>query len=132
MTMTSPCVRPVLWACATGSQMTEGAMEQRSGGSLELLTGMILGAMGGFVVGLLMAPQSGTKTREQVSETVSDLRVRANEVLENVKGNTESLLTSTRATIDEKFNLLGEALEAGKKAAAYKREELIEGEGTAS
>ncbi len=107
-------------------------MEQRNGGGLELLTGMLLGAMGGFVVGLLMAPQSGTKTREQVTETVADLKVRANEVIENVRGNTESLLNSTRATIDEKLNLLGDALEAGKKAAAYKREELIEGEESAS
>ena len=108
-------------------------MEQRSGGgSLELLTGLVLGAMGGFIVGLIAAPQAGNKTREQMSETVADFRVRANEVLENVRGNTESLLTSTRATIDEKLNLLNEALEAGKKAAAYKREELIEGEESAT
>ncbi|MBU6429972.1 MAG: YtxH domain-containing protein [Cyanobacteria bacterium REEB65] len=108
-------------------------MEQRSGSSgLELLTGMLIGGIGGFLVGLLMAPQSGTKTREQMTETIGDLRVRANEVLENVRGNTESLLSSTRATIDEKLNLLTEALDAGKKAAAYKREELIEGEGSAT
>ncbi|MBM3269535.1 MAG: hypothetical protein FJZ01_18045, partial [Candidatus Sericytochromatia bacterium] len=46
--------------------------------------------------------------------------------------NTESLLASTRHTIEEKLQVLGEAMDAGKKAAAYKREELIEGEGTAS
>jgi gas vesicle protein len=106
-------------------------MDQRSG-TLELLTGLIVGALGGFAVGMLMAPQSGTRTREQLNDQISDLRVRTNEMLEHVRGNTESLLASTRTTIEEKLNLLSEAMEAGKKAAAYKREELIEGEGTAN
>ena len=104
-------------------------MEQRSG-TLELLAGLVVGAIGGFAIGLVMAPQSGTRTREQINDQLSDLRVRTNEVLEQVRGNTESLLSSTRRTIEDKLNLLSEAMEAGKKAAAYKREELIEGEGT--
>lgn len=106
-------------------------MEQRNG-TLELLTGLIFGALGGFAVGMLMAPQPGTRTREQISDQLSDIRLRTNEVLEHVRGNTESLLSSTRSTIEEKLTLLSEAMEAGKKAAAYKREELIEGEGTAT
>ncbi|MBM3275784.1 MAG: YtxH domain-containing protein [Candidatus Sericytochromatia bacterium] len=106
-------------------------MDQRSG-TLELLTGLIVGALGGFAVGMLMAPQTGTRTREQLNDQISDLRVRTNEMLEHVRGNTESLLASTRTTIEEKLNLLSDAMEAGKKAAAYKREELIEGEGTAN
>ncbi len=105
-------------------------MEQRSG-TLELLAGLIVGALGGFAVGMLMAPQSGTRTREQLNDQMADLKVRTNEMLENVRGNTESLLASTRHTIEEKLQVLNEAMEAGKKAAAYKREELIEGEGTA-
>lgn len=106
-------------------------MEQRSG-TLELLTGLIVGALGGFAVGMLMAPQSGTRTREQINDQLSDIQVRANEMLEHVRGNTESLLNSTRHTIEEKLSLLNDAMEAGKKAAAYKREELIEGEGKAT
>lgn len=107
-------------------------MDQRSSGTVELLAGLIVGALGGFAVGMLMAPQSGTRTREQLNDQISDLRVRTNEMLEHVRGNTESLLASTRHTIEEKLQVLGEAMDAGKKAAAYKREELIEGEGTAS
>ncbi|MBI6545176.1 MAG: YtxH domain-containing protein [Cyanobacteria bacterium NC_groundwater_1444_Ag_S-0.65um_54_12] len=106
-------------------------MGQHSG-TLELTLGLLVGALGGFVAGLLVAPQSGTKTRESLYDGLAELKVRTNEVLESVRGNTESLLNSTRSTIEQKLSLLNEALEAGKKAAAYKREELIEGEGPVS
>lgn len=108
-------------------------MEHRSSASgLEVLGGFVLGAVGGFLLGLLYAPQAGTRTREQVQENIGDLALRANELAENVKGNTESLLSTTRTTIEEKLNLLNEAVEAGRKAAAYKREELIEGDDASS
>lgn len=104
-------------------------MERNASSGLGVLGGLMIGAVGGFLVGLLMAPQSGSRTREQVAENLGDLSLRANELAENVKGNTESLLSTTRTTIEEKLSLLNEAVEAGRKAAAYKREELIEGEG---
>ncbi len=46
-----------------------------------------------------------------------------------LRGNTESLLTSTRAAIEEKLALLNDAVEAGRRAAERKRAELIEIEG---
>lgn len=104
-------------------------MERRGSASgPEILGGFVLGAVGGFLMGLLYAPQAGSRTREQVQENLGDLALRANEMAENFKGNTESLISTTRTTIEEKLNLLNEAVEAGRKAAAYKREELIEGE----
>jgi YtxH-like protein len=96
-------------------------MENRSGG-WELVGGLAIGAVGGFLVGLMVAPRSG-------SETIDDVRGRTNDVLENLRGNTESLLTTTRAAIEEKLALLNDAVEAGRRAAEYKRAELIENEG---
>lgn len=102
-------------------------MERRTSG-LEVLGGLVVGAALGFVAGMLFAPQPGGRTRDQLSENLSDLRLRTNEMMDNLKGNTESLISSTRSTIEEKLALLNEAVEAGRKAAAYKRDELIEGE----
>lgn len=102
-------------------------MERRTSG-LELMGGLVIGAALGFVAGMILAPQSGGRTRDQLNENLSDIRLRTNEMMDNLKGNTESLITSTRTTIEEKLNLLNDAVEAGRKAAAYKREELIEGE----
>ncbi len=104
-------------------------MERRSASGLEVLGGLLIGALGGFALGMLLAPQSGRNTRSQLGENLGDMGLRASELAENVRGNTESLLNTTRTTIEEKLALLNEAVEAGRKAAAYKREELIEGEG---
>lgn len=102
-------------------------MERRTSG-LEVLGGLVVGAAFGFVAGMILAPQSGGRTRDQLNENLSDIRLRTNEMMDNLKGNTESLITSTRSTIEEKLTLLNEAVEAGRKAAAYKRDELIEGD----
>lgn len=104
-------------------------MERRTSG-LEVLGGLVIGAALGFFAGMVLAPQSGGRTREDLNENLSDLRLRTNEMMDNLKGNTESLISSTRSTIEEKLTLLNEAVEAGRKAAAYKRDELIESEDT--
>jgi gas vesicle protein len=104
-------------------------MENRSAG-WELLGGLAIGAIGGFMLGMMVAPKSGTDTRERLGDSITDLRERTNDLLENVRGNTETLLNTTRQAIEEKMALLNEAVEAGRKAADYKRAELIEQEGT--
>jgi hypothetical protein len=79
---------------------------------------------------LLVAPRSGGETREVLGDSVLDVRDRTRDLLENVRGNTETLLDSTRQAIEEKMALLNDAIEAGRRAAEYKRAELIEQEGT--
>lgn len=104
-------------------------MENRSAG-WELMGGLAIGALGGFLLGMMVAPKAGADTRERLGDSVQDIRDRTNDLLENVRGNTESLLNSTRQAIEEKMALLNDAVEAGRKAADYKRAELIEQEGT--
>ncbi|HEY9721531.1 MAG TPA: YtxH domain-containing protein [Oscillatoriaceae cyanobacterium] len=100
-------------------------MENRSSG-WEVLGGLALGAAGGFLVGLLVAPRTGSETREVLGGSMQDVRERTQDMLENVRGNTESMLDTTRQAIEEKMALLNEAIEAGRRAAEYKRAELIE------
>ena len=103
-------------------------MENRSAG-WELMGGLAIGALGGFMLGLMVAPKAGVDTRERLGDSILDLRERTNDLLENVRGNTETLLNTTRQAIEEKMALLNEAVEAGRKAAEYKRAELIEQDG---
>lgn len=101
----------------------------RAGGGWELAAGLVVGALGGFLLGVMVAPKAGEESREKLGDSVSDLRERTTDLIENLRGNTESLLNTTRATIEEKMALLNEAVEAGRKAAEYKRAELIEQDG---
>ena len=103
-----------------------------SGGSggWALLGGLVVGAVGGFLVGVMVAPKAGEESREKLGDSIGDIRERTTDIIENLRGNTESLLNSTRAAIEEKMALLNEAVEAGRKAAEYKRAELIEQEGS--
>jgi len=102
-------------------------MENRSGG-WELLGGMAIGAVGGFLLGMTLAPKGGDETRDNLNGSLQDARQRTNDLLENFRGNTEALLNSTREAIEEKLQLLSEAVEEGRKAAEYKRAELIDRE----
>lgn len=88
-------------------------MEHRSSG-FELLGGLFLGGLLGFVAGLLLAPESGHRTREKLGGQLNEL-----------KGNSEELLGTAKNTFEDKLGRLGEALEAGRKAAETKREEII-------
>ncbi len=45
--------------------------------SLSLLSGLGLGALVGFIVALLMAPQPGRQAREQIRDTGIELRARS-------------------------------------------------------
>lgn len=100
--------------------------ESSKSGGWELLGGLAVGAVGGFVLGLMLAPRERPEAAEGESEAYSDLRERTHDMLESLRGNTEALLNQTRAAIEERMALLNEAVEAGRKAAEYKRAELIE------
>lgn len=101
-------------------------MENRSSG-WELLGGLAIGAIGGFMAGYYVAKAPAQQEgSEALGDAIIDVRERTNELIENMRGNTEALLSSTRAAIEEKMSLLNEAVEAGKRAAEYKRAELIE------
>ncbi len=99
-------------------------------GGWALLGGLVIGAVGGFLVGVMVAPKAGEESRERLGDSILDIRERTTDIIENLRGNTETLLNSTRAAIEEKMALLNEAVEAGRKAAEYKRAELIEQEGS--
>jgi ElaB/YqjD/DUF883 family membrane-anchored ribosome-binding protein len=102
--------------------------ESSSGGGWPVLAGLAVGAAAGFVLGLVLAPRDRAEGAEGGEDTYSDLREKTNDMLENLRGNTEAILNQTRAAIEERMALLNDAVEAGRKAAEYKRAELIEQE----
>lgn len=88
-------------------------MEHRSSG-FEFLGGLFVGGLMGFVAGLLLAPEPGQRTREKLGGQLNEL-----------KGNSGEFLGTAKNTLEDRLGRLGDAFEAGRKAAETKREEII-------
>ena len=52
--------------------------------SVGLLTGLLIGGLAGFGAMLLLAPQSGKKTRAQIKQKRTELQVRATDTFDDL------------------------------------------------
>ncbi len=101
----------------------------RSGASL--LAGLMIGGLVGAGAMLLLAPQSGRQTREEVQAGAIDLRdrttdrargavnqarSRAQELAENVRGTANDLQNQGKDIAIEQLDRVSSAAQAGKKA----------------
>ena len=66
--------------------------------ALKVFTGILVGAIGGYMAGILMAPDSGQKTRKKWKKEASKF---TDEVTEKAKGQIESAKTSVNKKIDD-------------------------------
>lgn len=103
------------------------------------LTGFVVGGLVGAAVALIMAPQSGAETREQIRQKGIELRTQGEETLADTRARAESIAIDARAraeklaaearlraeemakqgrvVMEEQRVKLQDAVEAGKKAA---------------
>jgi gas vesicle protein len=105
--------------------------EQNNNSVLDVLAGMLVGALAGAVTMLLLAPQSGEATRTQIQEKSIELRDRATgmveETMEQVRMDrnkismggrmkAKELLHQGQELVVEQLDHVSEAALAGKKA----------------
>lgn len=74
----------------------------------KVFTSLLVGATAGFITGLLIAPQSGKETRQQLTDTSERIRQdlskqseKSAEILDDVKDSAEELFDE----VSEKLNL---------------------------
>jgi gas vesicle protein len=102
----------------------------------EFLTGFLLGTVVGAAAALLLAPQAGEDTREQIRERGIELKSRAADLSEQGRKRAEELAVEarqraaeaqerSRLALEEQRARLQDALDEGKGAAAKKRDELM-------
>ncbi len=65
------------------------------------IDGFLWGALTGFVLGVLFAPQSGVETREMLKEKGKELGTKAKEVAKDVKAKGRDILTGKGVEIQE-------------------------------
>jgi gas vesicle protein len=90
------------------------------------LSGVVLGGLVGAAVALLLAPQPGEETREQLREKSLELKDRMIELSEEARKKAEEFQSEGRATVETQTARVKEAIEEGKQAAAKKKKDLIE------
>ena len=105
--------------------------EYHNNNILSVLIGMLIGGLAGAVTMLLLAPQSGEKTRVQIQEKGIELRDQATEMMEDAmeqvrmdrkkitiegRQKTKELLQQGKALVIEQLENVSEAAQAGKKA----------------
>ena len=110
-----------------------GQMEQVTGGTKHVLTGIVIGGLVGAAAMLLLAPKSGEETRaelldkaedlrdrttETVKDTVSQVKSKASRLRGDAKGKAQDLKQMGQEMLVEKLDRASEAVEAAKKAVA--------------
>jgi len=88
------------------------------------LIGLFIGAIGGVTVGLLTAPKSGKELRGDLREGAMALPERASELMDDTLDLYASGVNYAQLAVEEQTMRVKRAVQAGKLAAAKKREEL--------
>lgn len=91
--------------------------------TLDVLGGMLIGALAGAVTMLLLAPQSGKDTRRQIQEKGTELRDRTTEMVENTIAQVRTNANKVTMSVEdygqklavEQLENVSEAAQAGKK-----------------
>jgi gas vesicle protein len=87
---------------------------------LSFLLGGIVGA--GFA--LLLAPQSGSETRQKIRQLTEDVKGKTMDYVEEVKGKVTSGVDKGKDYYEEKKSMIASAIDAGKEAYEKEKEKL--------
>lgn len=79
--------------------------------SSKIITGLLIGAAAGAVLGILFAPEKGTDTRKKIGKKSSDLT-------DTLKSKFNDLIDSISDQIENAKNEAGDAFTEGKEKAA--------------
>ncbi|HEY3282974.1 MAG TPA: YtxH domain-containing protein [Armatimonadota bacterium] len=89
-----------------------------------VLLGLGIGALVGAVVALLLAPQPGSNTRDDVARTANLVKDRAESIIEDLKKSLDEVGQKSKELVDGYKQRVEAAVEAGREAASEKRAEL--------
>ncbi len=93
-------------------------------GMLGFLAGTLLGAAAGGMLALLLAPQSGEQTRQQIKESSIELREKAVEASTKAYEQAQEMTARSRIALEERVADLEAAINEGKKSGDKTKKEM--------
>ncbi len=94
---------------------------------LTFLAGMALGAIGGGLLGVLLAPKSGDELRADANAFMRSLPGRVNDELKNPNAKTREFIDKTRYSIENQVGKVKKDRDADRMAKAKQAEEMATG-----
>ena len=101
--------------------------EESGSGIGAVVLSFFLGGLVGAGVALLMAPKSGTETRQKIRELAEEVKEKAEEYVGTARDKASSALEKGKEFVEKKKSLVTTAVEAGVEA--YEREKGKRSEG---
>ena len=101
-------------------------MSDNGDGAISFFAGFLFGGIIGAGVALLLAPQAGEETREQIRSQGIELKGRAGEAASLAQERAAELEARGKVVLAERKTQVEAALEEGKAVAAKTKKELQE------
>ena len=98
--------------------------EARGYSAAGVALGFVLGGVLGASLALLLAPESGRRTRVRLQHLAADVRDKTLEVSEDVRDKAVDAIERSREVIEGQKSILSAAVQAGKEAMQRERERL--------
>lgn len=89
-----------------------------------LLMSFMLGGIVGAGFALLFAPKSGSETRQRIKEFTDEVKDKAQNYVEDVKGKVTSGIDKGKGFYEDKKSMISTAFEAGKDAYTKEKERM--------
>jgi len=93
-------------------------------GASSIFLSFLLGGLMGAGVALLLAPKSGRETRQRIRELADDVKVKAEDYVEQAKGKVSTAVEKGKGFVQDQKSIITSAVEAGKEAYEKEKEKL--------
>jgi gas vesicle protein len=90
---------------------------------VNFLAGLGLGALIGAATALLLAPKSGSETRQDLANAAEEIKTKMNKLVEDVSAYSEEAIKKSKELLESTKSKVQTAIDAGKQAMARKQEE---------
>jgi gas vesicle protein len=101
----------------------KGGEVMEEGKGVNFILGLLVGALVGASIAILLAPQSGTQTREHIKERAEEFKKKAEKYGKDFKDDAEEWIEKAHHFVDEKGKAIKESLSKKKALEAEKETE---------